>query len=366
MAGKANGYLYRRGGTWWGRVRLAGREYRRSLRTPDAKEARLRLKAWRLKLERGAVADPDSPTWKEAVVRWAGEVLSKSVKPAVAKRYLVSIKQLETVFGDLRINQITAQRISEYISQRTKTTTNATIRRDLTALSRLLSACVSWGWRHDNPARAYDRSIIRETRDPISPPRDAEIATVIAAAPEGMAHILRLLNETGMRENEAVSLERTDVSWETHQIRLIRTKTNRPRTIEWKTPGGNAGPVLQKGAGKGVLFTADTGKPYSNFSSNFVRVMRDLGTREKKAGREFRRFRVHDLRHAFALRWLRAGGNIYELSLHLGHTSVKTTEVYLGHLTARERAIAQFGARGHTQTGEQIEPGATESREIIA
>jgi hypothetical protein len=42
---------------------------------------------------------------------------------------------------------------------------------------------------------------------------------------------------------------------------------------------------------------------------------------------------VHDLRHGFAIRWLRARGDIYRLSRHLGPTSVKT---YLGYLTDDE------------------------------
>ncbi|HEX3991602.1 MAG TPA: site-specific integrase, partial [Acetobacteraceae bacterium] len=57
---------------------------------------------------------------------------------------------------------------------------------------------------------------------------------------------------------------------------------------------------------------------------------------------DFRAFRVHDLRHAFAIRWLREGGDIYNLSLHLGHTSLKTTEIYLGHLSAREQAVSKY------------------------
>jgi integrase/recombinase XerD len=55
----------------------------------------------------------------------------------------------------------------------------------------------------------------------------------------------------------------------------------------------------------------------------------------------FKPFRVHDLRHRFAIRWLRNGGDIYRLSLHLGHSSIRVTENYLGHLTAREQAVAQ-------------------------
>ncbi|PMP98923.1 tyrosine-type recombinase/integrase [Komagataeibacter saccharivorans] len=59
----------------------------------------------------------------------------------------------------------------------------------------------------------------------------------------------------------------------------------------------------------------------------------------------FRRFGVHDLRHAFAVRWLKAGGNIYRLSRHLGHSSVKVTEQnYLGFLTVEEQERVQFQA----------------------
>lgn len=333
--------LYLRGDTWWGRVKVAGREYRGSLRTTDAREAARRLKGWRTRLEREAVGSPDSPTWKEAVVKWAAEVLPRSVKPSVAKRYLVSMRQLEQTFGALRVDQINSARIAEYISRRSGTTTNATVRRDLTALSRLLSACASWGWRVDNPARTHDRSIIRERRDPITPPTPEMVEKLIAAAPPGMASILRLLERTGMREGEAVALEAADIDWVGHQIRLTRTKTNRPRTLEWATPGGDAGPVLMTASRAGPLFTASTGTPYANFATNAGRVMRDLEARDP----EFRRFRVHDLRHAFAIRWLRRGGDIYHLSMHLGHTSLKTTEIYLGHLSAREQAVAQKRAQ---------------------
>lgn len=349
--------LYLRGATWWGRIKVAGREYRGSLRTTDPREAARRLKGWRIRLEREAVGSPDSPTWKEAVVKWAAEVLPRSVKPSVARRYLVSIGQLAGTFGTLRVDQITSARIAEYISLRSISTTNATVRRDLTALSRLLSACVSWGWRNDNPARTHDRSIIRERRDPITPPALEMVAKMIAAAPPGMANVLRLLEQTGMREGEAVALEAADVDWTGHQIRLMRTKTNRPRTLEWETPGGNAGPVLLTAARHGHLFIASTGTPYANFATNAGRVMRDLEKRDP----EFRRFRIHDLRHAFAIRWLRNGGDIYQLSIHLGHSSLKTTEIYLGHLSAREQAVAQNRAQSVPRASKTV---AVESESV--
>lgn len=49
----------------------------------------------------------------------------------------------------------------------------------------------------------------------------------------------------------------------------------------------------------------------------------------------------HDLRHLFAVEALRGGMGIYRLSKHLGHTSVKTTEIYLDFLTPEEAARAK-------------------------
>lgn len=339
-------YLYQRGDVYWGRVRCAGREYRRSLRTTDPREAAKRLQAWRLKIERAEVGNADAPLFKAAVVKWATEVLPQAVKPAVARRYLTSIACLREVMGDLRIDQITGAKISQYVSLRAGVVSNATIRRDLTALSRLMAACCAWGWREDNPVRAYDRSVVlRERRDPITPPAQADFDRVLNAAPAPMARVLRLLDQTGMRAEEAVQLRRQDVDWERQTITLTRTKTNRVRLLAWGTPGGDAAAPLDAGAPDGPLFPSATGEPYGNFASAFGAVMRRVMEAERKANRPFRRFRVHDLRHGFAVRWLRNGGDIYRLSKHLGHTSVRTTEVYLSFLTADEQRFAQTGAQ---------------------
>jgi integrase/recombinase XerD len=342
----SGGYLYKRGDIWWGRIRLASREHKRSLRTTSKKEAAHRLKGWRQTLEREVVGAPDCPTIKAATIRWAKEVLAKSVKPSVRTRYLTSIGQIVDAIGDKPVDTITAATITEYASRRALTTTNATIRRDITALSRLLASCVAWGHRQDNPARFYDRSLLRERRDPIRPPEPRDVDTVIAAAPPAMAKILRLLDQTGMRANEAVMLEVEDVKFTRRQIELTITKTNRPRTIPFATPGGDAGVALLDVPKHGALFPSGTGKAYQNFPTHAAKVIANVAAREMKAKRPFRRFRVHDLRHGFAIRALREGMDIYRLSRHLGHTSVKTTEIYLAHLTGDEQGSVRFAQVG--------------------
>jgi len=327
--------LYLRGKTYWGRFQAAGREYRRSLRTDNEREARKRLKAWQDRIEAEVHAGDSNQLYEEAVIRWVSEVLVDSVKPQTRRRYLISLRSLEGTFRGVEVRHITTRLIANYISGRSGAVTNATIRRDLTALSRLLSSCVAWGWITTNPALSFDRTIIRERRDPITQPDPMSVAAVKAACPAGLRAMLSLLEQTGMRENEAATLTFSDVDYTARQITLSKTKTNRARTIAWKTPGGDAGCVLPPAAA-GPVFVSRNGEHYKNVATNFGQVMRRLAGTDVAKGRPFQRFRIHDLRHAFAIRWLKAGGDIYRLSRHLGHTSVKTTEIYLSALSAAE------------------------------
>jgi integrase len=328
--------LYWRGQTIWGSVRLGGHQYRTSLRTSDPAQAQARYKEWSGRLERRQAGEADY-TFKEAVVRWGQDILPNAYKPSAARRYLTSVTMLDRAFGDKMLTDITSKSISDYITLRRREVSNATLRRDLSALSRLLSACNAWGWMTSNPAKAFDRSLLREQPKALVIPTDAELDAVLDACSRPMAKIIRLLAETGMREMEAVNLECSAVDFELRQITLLHTKTGRPRTLKWLTPGGDAGAVLAEHRSEHrFMFVSRDGRPYGQFATSFGKVMSRLIPYMEKTGQPFRRFRVHDLRHRFAIRWLKSGGDIYRLSRHLGHTSVLTTERYLRYLTDEE------------------------------
>ena len=54
-------------------------------------------------------------------------------------------------------------------------------------------------------------------------------------------------------------------------------------------------------------------------------------------------FTFHHLRHRYAVDYLKGGGSIYDLQQQLGHSSVKTTEIYLAFMTPAEQRVAKFG-----------------------
>jgi integrase len=350
-----DGNIYKRGSTWYGRVWVGGKEHRRSLHTADESEARREVEAWRTELAGRADGGKGSdPTWRQAVVNWAETIGAMSeedgLKANVKKRYVESIRMVDHLWGKLRLSQIGRPEIAEFVKARkrgfvrpepdgTKATikpvTNATVRRDLTALSSVFRAAVAAGLTDYNPPRLWDRSVIKERKRVFVPPLPHEVDAVLAYATGHFKKLIEFAAKTGVRQKEAVGIEWRDVRGD-GEVLLPRTKVSRPRVVRLKTPGGDATGTVTgttRHIRSGLLFWHGIdGEAFRNAAGQFREVMARAVAGEAAEGRTLRPFRFHDLRHAFAVRWLLAGGDIYALSKHLGHTSVKTTEIYLAYV----------------------------------
>ena len=314
--------LYKRGKVWWARVQVAGRDIRRSLQTTSRPEALKRIKAVLDDAEHIRFYGEARQRWQDAVVEWSKDA-RETLKPNTFKRYLVSLRQVAPLMDGLYIDQITPRTISG-IARRSGIT-NATRRRDLTAVSMVLRWCSAHGWREDNPARTWDRSVIRERRDPIVLPSESEIDRVAAAAPENFANLIRFAQYTGLRQEEAASLTRNQARG--NAIQLTHTKTARPRAVplDERAVGTLMGTLPY--VGSPFVFWHDNGERYKNVSSRFRIFVKRAGVRP---------FRFHDLRHWYAVDYLRRGGSIYRLQQILGHRSIRTTELYLAYVTPEE------------------------------
>lgn len=312
--------LYRRGATYYGRYSVRGELQRVSLRTSDIREARKRLKAIKQKAEQQAFGIKDAPIWQQAVLAYTEGVLdADSVKAGTEKRYLVSLRQMDAHFRGMALPLITVAEVSNYVAWRQRAgAKNATIRRDLTAGSRVCAFARHKGLMEANPFHAFDRSMLREIRPGITAPSDdavAGAATAMDAAGEPLLGVLiRFLRATGMRAGEALRARWTDLRGD--ELMIPVTKTSRVRTIDI---GAAPLPPRTDEARMFPGITLDSGL----LAGHWRWMRRNLPTEQ--------RFRIHDLRHAYAIAEIRAGRDIYDLSRHLGHSSVKTTEIYLGY-----------------------------------
>lgn len=285
----------------------------------------------------------DTRRWEDLFLAW-GRHIKAHVGERTAARYAMSIKQIVKWLAGRRLAEIDRALIGEVVNgRRAARAGNATIRRDLTALSSALTYAETSGWLPEtwvNPTLSW-RRMTKERRDPITLPRPQDVALVLAEA-GGMAGIIRAARATGARQDELVRANRGDLDGARKTLTIQRGKGNKRRTIDvawcWDLFAGLPAGI----ADKALLLDPDTGERWVDVSARFHRLTARVARLAEKDGHPFVRFRFHDLRHLFAVEFLRDGrGSIYDLQRHLGHSSIKVTEMYLEHLTPEQAERAK-------------------------
>ncbi|KUR70032.1 hypothetical protein AQZ52_14210 [Novosphingobium fuchskuhlense] len=343
-----------RNGVYWGRFQVAGRTYRKSLhvRVEPAKRAEAKairaLERVRQEIEEQihhGIAPPK--IWQDAVIAW-NDHASGSIAESTYKRYLVSLTQCREWLDNKGIREIDTACLRDLIKARSANgVSNATIRRDLTAISGVLSVAQDEGWIVENPALQINRKRIRERRDPILLPTDSSIAVMLEELPPKVADVCAFALETGMRQDEIVQLEWQCIDFNRAVATIHKTKGSKLRAVPL-SKGAIAILRRQPKTNRSqIVFHRADGKTMDWVSSQFGATARRLASKWSQKwshrGHPFVRFKFHDLRHLFAVRYLRDGGGIYALQGILGHTSVKTTEIYLAFLTPDQQQAAKLG-----------------------
>lgn len=186
---------------------------------------------------------------------------------------------------------------------------------------------------------------------------DAEITKIVRVArqlpsPAGLkgrtySTIFGLLAVTGMRINEALSLERDDVNLEEGILKIRRTKFGKSRLVAIHESTRNILADYARARDRiihrpvaAAFFLSEKGRRVTEWATryNFANVSRQIGLRAPATGcRHGRGPRLHDMRHRFAactlLRWYRAGidveREIPKLATYLGHVHANETYWYI-------------------------------------
>jgi hypothetical protein len=109
--------VYKRGGIWWARFQVAGREFRGSLSTSHEKVARKRARAWRGREIGAAKFGEDRKTYIEAFTLWTPHIADQ-VGATTAERYAVSLGQLEPWLKPLYVDEIDKETVSTIVRER--------------------------------------------------------------------------------------------------------------------------------------------------------------------------------------------------------------------------------------------------------
>jgi integrase/recombinase XerD len=168
-----------------------------------------------------------------------------------------------------------------------------TIRRYVATLSSLFSFAERSGWVPQNPILHLDKKAIPEAQPRTRFLSRDEYRRLLGVSGPHLRPFIEMAVETGMRLEELLSLKWDQVDLERREVRLVRTKTNRPRVV----------PLSQRA----VAVLAAIGGPLG--TSTYVFINSATGDRYRKIRRAFRTacrragledVRFHDLRHTFA------------------------------------------------------------------
>lgn len=362
-------HTFLRGATWWARFQVAGREFRGTLSTGDAAVARRRAREWHEREIGAAKFGEDRKSYIDVFEAWSAFIVTH-VGPETAKRYLTSLRQIESHLKPRFFDEIDREMVSQIVrDRRAAGVTTATIRRDLSALSGMIEFAIDEGWRPDESNPALSRlKRLKEVRDPIVLPLREDIDFVIGRTRGNFRKLIEAAVATGCRQDELVKAERRLLDRDRLQL-TIRRKGNQIRTISlseaaWAAIGSIPAHITSKwlfyrdvdrsrtrspfGEGRGE----DKGDVYKNVAARFSQVMALAQKAAQKDGREFRPFTFHHLRHFYAVMYLKNGGNIYALQQHLNHKSITTTELYLKFLTSEEAMAAKHGSAHRPAQGD--------------
>jgi site-specific recombinase XerD len=171
----------------------------------------------------------------------------------------------------------------------------------------------------------------------------ALLAAAVAAGPRDLAMVAVFLG-AGLRVSEVAALRVSDLieDGDGAALHVHQGKGKRDRTVP---VGPEVARVLRQylaatcrklGADSGKLF----GGLHTGRAAGSGLCARTIGYRLKTllslAGIVGKRISPHSLRHTYALRYLRHGGEVTALARLLGHASVEVTMRYVDHLSMRD------------------------------
>jgi integrase len=228
------------------------------------------------------------------------------------------------------------------------------INRSLELLRKLFNWCVepAQGYRtSESPFMKHGRSCFKFTSEQGRRRRlqADEEQRLLAAAPPHLQAIITAVLETGMRREEALSLQWRDVVLNAKgqsraiSLRAENTKTAKPRTIP-VSARLRSQLDMRRNSADGEPFGPEAYVFGNEIGEKFDSVKTSWRTTCRKAGIED--LHLHDCRTEYASRLLEGGVALLTVSYLLGHAQISTTNSYAaGSDVIAERELLVFQRR---------------------
>ncbi|MEN8151688.1 MAG: tyrosine-type recombinase/integrase [Planctomycetota bacterium] len=339
---------------WHARIIIEGKP-----RTKGGFTTKARAQSWIDKIyqdhERAQVlgirAVKDDLLFEEFLPKWKNVIRSRTKQKTYDGYVLGADRILLPHFKGKVISKITRTDVEEFLAKRsTKGVKGATLNRNLTVLSSILSTAVDLGFARENVTRGVKRGRerLRDTRY-LSVENEARL---FAALPAWLKTPALVALDGGLRAGEIAHLTRRDIDLHRATLIVRESKNHEPRELGLTRRLRKALREHLKALEKGqdTLFLLPDGKAFDEYG-----YQRDFKAAAERAG--IAPFTLHDLRHAAGVRLAEAGATPAEISAFLGHKTLAMTMRYIRHAP---RDAARSAARLLDRMQEQRQKGTGE------
>lgn len=234
-------------------------------------------------------------------------------------------------FGGSRLEEITPHMIEQYRNERLRSVRKSSTNRETALLKVMFNLAIDWGYASENPVLKVRQFSEKGNVKERVLSEEEETRLLAAAAPHLKPILLVLLN-TGARRNEILMLKWSAVDLRQRTIRLTRLKSGQNPIVPLNERAAEVLASLRAKTTGEYVFPGPKGERLTTIRTAFKNACRRA---------EISGLRLHDLRHTFASRLVRARVDIITVQSLLGHVSVTTTQRYTHtHEDQRRAAVA--------------------------
>ena len=221
-----------------------------------------------------------------------------------------------TYANDIKPDKI--EKFKKYLKEE-RYSSNATINKYLSALSKMYNLGIESGIIKANPVRAVKK--LREENYKIRYLTADEEKRMFKAIDETFPYLKQIITcalQTGMRRGEIFNLKWSDIDFEFGFIELLKTKSGKSRKIPISESLMAILESIERNSDY-VFVNPQTQKPFTDIHNSFRTVLRMA---------DIKNFRFHDLRHTVATRLVEKGIDLVVVKEILGHSKIDTTMRY--------------------------------------
>jgi len=337
-----------------------GKHIQKSTKTKSKRTAETIESAYRTQLAKGEVgieAKPEAPEFELAMTEFLGWVaVEHRNKPNTVRSYKATSKSLIEFFGDTVIDEIESGDVEKFKQWRSKQKTKprreqkpkkkatpkakkvdsenetkvkvkakptilrpATINRELALLKIFFNHQIKKNLLVKNPVSGV--KFLKEDNEQMRVVTLEEEKLYLMAASQPLQDFATIMVDTGMRPEEVSRIERKNVFIAQGYLFIPFGKT---KAAKRKIPlTSRVKAILESRLknlkNKYVFVTEKTGQPITTLKTAHATAIRLS---------KVQHFRLYDLRHTFATRFIEFGGDIVTLQNLLGHSNIQMVTRY--------------------------------------